>query len=66
MTIKQLIKEYGFKQKYIAGRLDISEQSMCHKLNGSRCFTEQELEGVAAILEMPLRIIRQADAAVRR
>ena len=66
MTIKQLIKESGLKQNYIAEYLGISEQSMCHKLKGRRRFTEQELEGLAAILEMSLRMIKRADAAVRR
>lgn len=66
MSIKQLIKESGLRQNYIAECLGISEQTLCNKVNGRRGFTEQELEGLAKTLEMPLRMVERAASLVRR
>lgn len=66
MTIKQLIKESGLKQNYIAEYVDISEQSLCHKLKGRRRFTEEELERLSEILEVSPRIIRRANRLTKK
>ena len=66
MTIKQLIKESGMKQNYVAEYLGISEQSMCHKLKGRRGFTEEELDRLSEILEVSPRIIRRGNLLTRK
>ena len=65
MAIKQLIKESGLKQNYIAEYLGISEQSLCHKLKGRRGFLKEELDRLSEILEVSPRIVRRADRLMR-
>ena len=66
ISLNQLIAERGLRKDMIADELGIVPSALSHKLKGRRRFTEEELAGLSAILEIHIRIIRKAVGPVRK
>ena len=66
ISLSGLIAERGLRKDMIARDLGISPSALSHKLKGRRRFTENELDLLSVILGVHERIVRRADASVRR
>ena len=60
MTVKDYIKESGFKQTFIAKHLGISNGSLQNRLNGLYPWTVSDLDKLSDLLRVPVADLIEA------
>ena len=58
MVLKELIKSKGFKQKYIAEKIGVSEVTLSNWVKGKALPTEENIKKLSQILDVPAEYLR--------
>lgn len=56
--LKELIKSKGFKQKYIADKIGVSEVTLSNWVKGKSFPSEENLKKLSQTLEVPIENLR--------
>ena len=58
MALKELIKAKGFKQKFLAYKIGVSEVTLSNWVKGKTTPTEEHLIKLGELLEVPIEQLR--------
>lgn len=58
MGLKELIKSKGFKQKYIADKIGVSEVTLSNWVKEKTLPSEENLKKLSVLLEVPLEQLK--------